>query len=573
MMYNIKETEFDGVYVKYDGESAVIGYKTNPQRERALTLLSINAKKGAFEISQKPHFDTVGPMIDVSRGKVMTVEGIKRVIDSIVKIGMNMLMLYTEDMFELVDYPQFGYLRGRYTVEELKEIDRYGREKGVELIPCMQTFGHLEQYIKTPEGKKLRDTNRVIMAGEDETYKFIEAEIKVMREAFSTERIHLGMDETQGLGTGNYLKKNGYCPSAEIYNEHLARVLEISKKYFKEPMIWSDMVFESPLGVYPRGFVPSQETVDATPKGVDLVFWDYYHTDYDWYRHHVDQHARFDGKTWFGGGVWTWNGIIPNFEFTMRSTKPALEACVKGGVRDVIATMWLSGGCGADIMQGLAGLCIFSEYCYRGTGCTDDDIFEMSEAVFGVDRELFYAIADVYLGANSASGLANAFVFSDPLLNLMHYDIDYKNAIEIFKKAKSTVAEHTDYAFRDFTVKLYDIAITRAEILMDLRPAYKSGDTACIKKTEEVLLPRLLADTKEFYRIFKKMWYANSKTFGIEMTTHDFGGVILRIEDAIELLTDYIDGKTDRIEALEPEILSGLNMTWRANTSYLSVFR
>lgn len=573
-MYNVKETSFDGVYVKYDGKEATIGYSTKPQRARALTLLSIKAKDGAFEIKETPCFDTLGPMLDMSRGRVMTVDGVKRFIDQIVKIGMNMLMLYTEDMFELVDYPQFGYLRGRYTVSELKEIDLYAKECGVEVIPCIQTFGHLEQYIKHPEGKAISDTPRVLMAGDQATYAFIEAEIKVMREVFSTDRIHLGMDETQGLGTGKYLKKNGYRKSADIYNEHLARVLEISKKYFKNPMIWSDMVVESPDGkVYSRDYVPSQEVIDATPKGVDLVFWDYYHEDYDWYKHNIDQHARFDANTWFGGGVWTWNGIAPNFEFTMRSTKPALEACIDGGVKNVIATMWGSGGCGSDLRQGIAGLCIFSEYCYRGKACTEDDIFEMSKAVFGVDKDIFYAASEVYLGQRSASGLANAFVFSDPLLNLMHYDVDFDKASISFKNARDVIASYNDYNYREFYIRLYNIAIARCEIFSKLRAAYKSGNIEYIKKTAEKILPQLLCDTKAFYKIFKDMWYADYKTFGIEMYTHDFGGAILRIEDSIEILNDYILGKTDRIEALEPELLTGLNKTWRNNVSYLSVMR
>jgi len=35
------------------------------------------------------------------------------------------LMLYTEDTFELPGYPYFGHMRGRFSKEELKEIDDY----------------------------------------------------------------------------------------------------------------------------------------------------------------------------------------------------------------------------------------------------------------------------------------------------------------------------------------------------------------------------------------------------------------------------------------------------------------
>jgi ADP-ribosylglycohydrolase len=58
-------------------------------------------------------------------------------------MGYNTLMLYTEDTFEIEDEPYFGYMRGRYTKEELSEIDAFAASLGIEVIPCMQTLAHL----------------------------------------------------------------------------------------------------------------------------------------------------------------------------------------------------------------------------------------------------------------------------------------------------------------------------------------------------------------------------------------------------------------------------------------------
>ena len=71
------------------------------------------------------HFDTFGVMIDCSRNAVPSVAGLKRFFDVISKMGYNCAMLYTEDTYEVKGEPRFGYKRGRYSVEELKEIDRY----------------------------------------------------------------------------------------------------------------------------------------------------------------------------------------------------------------------------------------------------------------------------------------------------------------------------------------------------------------------------------------------------------------------------------------------------------------
>ena len=66
--------------------------------------------------------DHLGVMLDCSRNGVLKPESVKRYIDILSRLGYNCLMLYTEDTYEVDNQPYFGYLRGRYSQEELKEI-------------------------------------------------------------------------------------------------------------------------------------------------------------------------------------------------------------------------------------------------------------------------------------------------------------------------------------------------------------------------------------------------------------------------------------------------------------------
>ena len=65
----------------------------------------------------------VGVMLDCSRGAVYSVEMLKKYIDVLKKMGFSSLQLYTEDTYEVEGEPYFGYLRGRYTAEELQVIE------------------------------------------------------------------------------------------------------------------------------------------------------------------------------------------------------------------------------------------------------------------------------------------------------------------------------------------------------------------------------------------------------------------------------------------------------------------
>ena len=69
-----------------------------------------------------------GVMLDMSRNGVMKPDAVKKFVDYLSAFGYNMLQLYTEDTYEVDNEPYFGYLRGAYKKDEIKEIDAYCRE-------------------------------------------------------------------------------------------------------------------------------------------------------------------------------------------------------------------------------------------------------------------------------------------------------------------------------------------------------------------------------------------------------------------------------------------------------------
>ena len=73
---------------------------------------------------QKTDFKRFGLMMDMSRNSVMNLPQLKVFTKEIASMGYNMLMLYTEDTYEVKKYPQMGYQRGRYTKAELAEIEQ-----------------------------------------------------------------------------------------------------------------------------------------------------------------------------------------------------------------------------------------------------------------------------------------------------------------------------------------------------------------------------------------------------------------------------------------------------------------
>ena len=140
----------------------------------------------------------------MSRNGVMTVSACKRYMDYSAALGLNTIVLYTEDTYTVPEYPYMGYLRGRYTPEELRELDAYAAELGIELVPCIQTLAHLGQFLQWKPNESLKDQPTCLLADEPDTYAFIEAEIRAIRACVSGSRLHIGMDEAHGVGLGAY---------------------------------------------------------------------------------------------------------------------------------------------------------------------------------------------------------------------------------------------------------------------------------------------------------------------------------------------------------------------------------
>ena len=569
----ITEKEYDGVYVSCDGKNAVIGYGSKVQKMRAYFILSMNLKKGStsFEISEKPVFDTCGPMIDMSRGGVMKSDAVKDYIDRVACLGLNMLMLYTEDIYEIEGYPKFGYLRGRYTKKELKEIDDYAFEMGVELIPCIQTLGHLSNYIKWGEASSFAENSAVLLPGCDETYDFIEAEIKAVRSCLRSNRIHLGMDEAIGLGRGKYLNKHGLKRPLDIFNAHLEKVLSIAGKYGYEPMIWGDMYFgsENADDYYETDGVIPDYALSSAPENTEMVFWDYYHDFYEYYDKKFIQFERFPNKTVFAGGVWTWDGFATNFEYTLRTMEPALKATIDHGIKTVIATMWANGGCETDFFKAFDALTVFSEYCYKGKNCTADDIYSASEHISGASRELIDAVSAFHLGRMGADGVGRGLFYCDPLINLLGNGLCYEETTSVYKKSIETIKNYPSYGFCRYYTLLFEIADTKTDMVLNLQKEYKHGNKEYIKNLAENVIPKLRTMYKEFYKLFSDNWHRHYKAIGFEMYASRFGGIDLRLEYASEKLLDYVNGKISFVEELEEEILHNLR-PWKFSTYFMN---
>ena len=115
---NVKK-EGIGLKIDRDGDDITISYNKKPEFFRAMVLLLEDyAGNREVHIHQTPKFKTNGIMPQTTGGS-LTIEAIKDIIRYMAKMGMNFIMLYTEEAYQVEDLPYHGYMRGRYSQKEL----------------------------------------------------------------------------------------------------------------------------------------------------------------------------------------------------------------------------------------------------------------------------------------------------------------------------------------------------------------------------------------------------------------------------------------------------------------------
>ena len=364
---------------------------------------------------------TLAVMIDCSRNGVMKPEKVKEFARLIQKMGYNALMLYTEDTYEVENEPYFGYMRGRYSIAEMKEMDAYCGSIGIELIPCIQVLAHLGHIPRWEEYWSHMDSQDVLLVGDERNYRLIENMLATLRKCFTSRRIHIGMDEAFYLGTGRYLQKNGYRDRLQIFVEHLNRVKQLTDQYDFQPMIWSDMFFH--FAQEDKKLPP--EILRQVPEGVELVYWDYSAKEQKHYDENMTAHKQFQhNKTAYAGAVWTCTGYAPNLRLSLDAADAAMRSVRENGIETVLVTMWGDDGKDCSYFAGLSGL--FAAAQMANGNFNRQDIGEKFQNLFGYCFDEFMNLELANITAEEESHLHNPskyLLFNDPLLGLFDYTV------------------------------------------------------------------------------------------------------------------------------------------------------
>lgn len=563
--------DLKGHSTTFENNEGKISYNKPNHFFRAFGLFLENIQRGktAFEINETAQFNAVGPMFDLSRNAVMTVDGFKGMIRKLAIMGFDSTMLYMEDTYEIPSEPYFGYMRGRYSSAELKTLDDYAYQYGIELIPCVQTLAHLEEFLKWAAAEKYKDTKGALLLESEVTYTFLEEMIRTLSESFRSRKVHIGMDEAEELGRGKFLNKNGFKPRFDLMAEHLKRVLEITDKYELEAMMWSDMFLK--LAASKEGNVYDKTTeipdyiYEQTPDNVQLMYWRYDESDSAHYENIISQHKGFKKNPAFAGGIWVWNTFATQYKVSLKASEAALMACKEHGVEDVYVTLWGDDGSESNVLTALLGLQYYAEHAYAEK-LDPEKLRERVKFVTGIDEEAYLLLSEldtppgVTEDNEKQTNPSKFLLWQDPLLGVfdkhvehLAVDVYYEGLAKKFKAIRNSEND-LDYLF-DVPEKLSHVLALKAKLGVNLKAAYDAKDNARLEDLANNVIPEVIERAKDLRKAHRSSWLKTLKPFGFEVIDIRYGGLFNRLDSTAERVNDYLNNDIELIDELEQERL------------------
>ncbi|CAK6974282.1 LOW QUALITY PROTEIN: hexosaminidase D-like [Scomber scombrus] len=211
------------------------------------------------------------------KGAPPRVEYLHKLIDLFSQLGADGLLVEYEDMF-----PYEGELKllqataqPAYSREEVLSIQEVAKCKGMEVIPLVQTFGHMEFVLKHRPMWSLRELAHCVGTLNPHKEEGVRLVMEMLRQVVELHpglnTLHIGADEVYMLGEGEESKQWLASPGRTVEQLFLSHVTKVAKAIKdKWPhmtvIMWDDMM---------RGM--SQDTLKASGLVglVQPMLWDY----------------------------------------------------------------------------------------------------------------------------------------------------------------------------------------------------------------------------------------------------------------------------------------------------------
>nr|HPN85390.1 family 20 glycosylhydrolase [Victivallales bacterium] len=402
--------------------------------------------------------------------------------------------------------------------------------------------------------RNLKDNDRVLNALLPETFDFVSKLISEASEPYKSKIIHLGMDETWGIGRGASFTPGVPVNPRRIYAEYVAKVAKICDEKGLKPVIWGDFV----LGRSGEAAM-SDEEISLIPKNVTLNYWNYHNEDETIYERDFDKIKKSGFDCISSPGLWTWSLFFPDVAKMRKTAGPMMNVIHRCKMDKVMMTLWGDDGSECLLSSCWLALSYFFAACRKPQ--PEEQFYKLrAERICKIDVAKFAKFevpGRVPENVSQGNFKANPrmFFYEDPLTPLCCL-IPGKNDRLVMKGMSKFFGcrYHGDSSYS----KLYQMAslfcaISSGKIALaqDIKKNYPEKRKKLKKNVSEA--KKLAKKLKKFHHLYRSLWLEERKPFGLEEMDFRLAGLSARLEIMADALKSYLKGKIHGIPEFESE--------------------
>lgn len=213
-----------------------------------------------LEIEDWPDVARRGVLLDVSRDKVPTMRSLLAIIDWLASLKINELQLYMEHTFAYRGHRRVWREASPLTAAEVRRLDAYCRERFIELVPCQNTLGHMERWLKharyeplaeatgpwrSPFGD-IRTTKSTLNPTDRRSLGLVGSLLEELLPCFSSRRVNMNCDEPFELGQGRSAAICTRRGVERVFVDYVAALRRIVARHQRRMMCWADVLSNHP---------------------------------------------------------------------------------------------------------------------------------------------------------------------------------------------------------------------------------------------------------------------------------------------------------------------------------------
>jgi hypothetical protein len=323
---------------------------------------------------------------DISRGRVLKLDALKRLVDLLCEYKINEFQLYIEHTYLFRNLSEAWRDEDPLEAEDILELDDYCRERHIELIPSLATFGHMYQILSTKTCAdlcELRDSEKIpfsytyairrhtINPTHPGALELVKGMITEYKALFTSRKFNICCDETFDLCSDRSSETAAKEGAHNLYIRYLAELCRWLLEQGITPLFWGDVL----------GTVP--ESIRMLPKEGICLNWGY---EPDYPEDEIRNTAKLGATQYACPGLNTWSHMIPLLEDSFSNIRAMCRYAHKYGAIGLLNTDWGDWGHICDPAFSIPGILYGAAFSWNAAEVSMEEMNDAISFLYYGDR-------------------------------------------------------------------------------------------------------------------------------------------------------------------------------------------